>query len=138
MFELIGLPSPNKDSPTPCLYFLILLTPQGAAAFGRGPALEYMGMGKINRDAYKAGKPPVGFPKWPYKNIHLRENVIVNNVQLQIDQLHRQTLRQIYVPPQPSRVNANIDEEEEEVDQNGPLVPNNQRPYQGSSSSDSD
>ena len=78
----------------------------------------------------------MGFPKWPYKHIHLRENVIVNNVQLQVDQLHRQTLRQIYVPPRPSGENAEIGMEEE--DQNGLLVPNTEEPYQGSSSSDSD
>jgi len=52
--------------------------------------------GKHNRDAYKAGNPPAGFPKWPYMKIHLRENVIVNSIQLQIDQMHRKTLRQIY------------------------------------------
>ena len=92
--------------------------------------------GKHNRDAYKARKPPAGFPKWPYKQIHLRENVIVNNVQLQVDQLHRQTLRQIYVPPQPSREEHQI--EEAEADQNGPPGQHREEPCEGSSSSDSD
>ena len=93
--------------------------------------------GKHNRDAYIAGKPPAGFPKWPYTQIHLRENVIVNNVQLQIDQLHRETLRQIYVPPQPPAVEPNIDDVME--DQHG--QPNNdiyEGPRRGSSSSESD
>ena len=34
---IFGPPRPNKDMPTPCPYILILLTPQGAAAEGRGP-----------------------------------------------------------------------------------------------------
>jgi len=62
--------------------------------------------------------------------------VIVNNVQLQIDQLHRQTLRQIYVPPP---IGGGIDEMEEDGDhQNGRPQANTEEPYQGSSSSDSD
>jgi len=100
------------------------------------PCAKPTAHGKINTEAYIAGNPPTGFPKWPYEHIHLRENVIVNNIQLQIDQLHRQTLRQIYVPPQSSGENAHIDAEEE--DRNGLLVPNTEEPYQGSSSSDSD
>ena len=100
------------------------------------PCQEPTTHGKYNRDAYKAGKPPAGFPKWPYKQIHLRENVIVNNVQLQIDQLHRQTLRQMYVPP---HIDGRHDEMEEDgEDQNGRHQLNIEEPYQGSSSSDSD
>jgi len=57
-------------------------------------------------------------------------------VQLQIDQLHRQTLRQIYVPPQ---TGGGIEEMEADGDdQNGCPQPNTEEPYQGSSSSDSD
>jgi len=93
--------------------------------------------GKHNRDAYLAGKSPAGFPKWPYTRIHLRENVIVNNVQLQVDQLHRKTLRQIYVPPQPCRDEQPIDEATE--DQDGPPGSRaDEGPTAGSSSSDSD
>ncbi len=36
---IFGLPGSNKGMPTPCLYILILLTPQGAAAEGDGPLL---------------------------------------------------------------------------------------------------
>jgi len=90
--------------------------------------------GKHNRDAYIAGKPPRGFPKWPYKQIHLRENVIVNNIQLRVDQLHRETLRRIYVPPQPREVQ----QDEEMEDQNGPPAQDREEPCEGSSSSDSD
>jgi len=90
-----------------------------------------------NRDAYLAGKPPAGFPKWPYTKIHLRENVIVNNLQLQIDQLHRKTLRQIYVPPQPCSEEQPVDEVM--VDQNGPPDSRtDEGPIAVSSSSDSD
>jgi len=100
------------------------------------PCQEPTSHGKHNRDAYKAGKPPAGFPKWPYKQIHLRENVIVNNLQLQVDQMHRQTLCQIYVPPQPNREVQQIEEVLE--DQNGPPGQNIEEPVEGSSSSDSD
>ena len=62
--------------------------------------------------------------------------MIVNNIQLQIDQLHRQTLRQIYVPP---HIDGGDDEMEEDgEDQNGRPKLNIEEPYQGSSSSDSD
>ena len=101
------------------------------------PCVKPTAHGKTNRDAYIVGKPPVGFPNWPYKHIHLRENVIVNNVQLQVDELHRKTLRQIYVPPQPSSVEQPIDEVME--DQNGrPDYRTDEGPRAGSSSSDSD
>ena len=43
------------------------------------PCVRPTSHGKYNRDAYIAGKPPSGFPEWPYKQIHLIENVIVNN-----------------------------------------------------------
>ena len=100
------------------------------------PCVRPSAHGKYNRDAYIAGKPPAGFPEWPYKQIHLRENVIVNNVQLQIDQLHRQTLRQISVPPHCDGGDDEIEEDGE--DQNGHSQVNIEEPYQGSSSSDSD
>ena len=88
--------------------------------------------GKYNKDAYIKGNAPAGFPGWPYTKTHLRENVIVNNVQYQVDQLYRQTLRQIYVPP-----NRDDAVQVEEVDQNGPSDVEVE-PYEGSSSSDSD
>ena len=100
------------------------------------PCQEPPSHGKHNRDAYKAGNPPSGLPKWPYKQIHLRENVIVNNIQLQVYQLHRQTLRQIYVPPQPCRAEQQEDEVME--DQQGPPDHEREGPCVGSSSSDSD
>jgi len=98
------------------------------------PCTKPISHGKYNIDAYIAGRPPAGFPKWPYKHRHLRENVVLNNIQLQINQLHRQTFREIYVPPQPSGANAHMEEDEE--DQNCLLNPNTEEPYQGSSSSD--
>ena len=58
--------------------------------------------------------------------------MIVNNVQYQVDQLYRQTLRQMYVPPK--RDDA---VEMDEVDQHGPAI-HIVEPYEGSSSSDSD
>jgi len=101
------------------------------------PCVKPTSHGKHNRDAYLAGKPPAGFPEWPYAKIHLRENVIVNNIQLQIDQLHRKTLRQTYVPPRPCPEEHNIDEVME--DQNGPPGHRtDEEPRAGSSSSDSD
>ena len=101
------------------------------------PCAKPTSHGKHNRDAYKAGKPPAGFPKWPYTKIHLRENVIVNNIQLQVDQLHRETLRQIYVPPQPRSVEHPIEEVTD--DQNGqPDNRTEEEPRAGSSSSYSD
>ena len=85
----------------------------------------------------KLENPPSGFPEWPYTKIHLRENVIVNNIQLQIDQLHRETLRQIYVPPQLRSAEHRIEEVTD--DQNGqPDNETEEGPRAGSSSSDSD
>ncbi len=85
---------------------------------------------------WHAGKPPAGFPKWPYAQIHLRENVIVNNIQLQIDQLHRETLRQIYVPPQPAAVEQMDEVMEDQYGQ--PDNATDEGPRAGSSSSESD
>lgn len=97
------------------------------------PCVKQTSHGKYNRDAYRDGKAPAGFPDWPYKQIHLRENVIVNNVQFQIDQLQWQTLRQTYVPPRPQDEDEDIDIQER--DRNGQL-PSIEEPYQRSSSSD--
>jgi len=99
------------------------------------PCFRPTSHGKYNREAYISGRAPAGFPDWPYKQIYLREDVIVNNVQFQTDQLHRQTMRQTYVPPRPIGVDEDIDTEE--FDQYG-QPPNIEEPYQGSSSSDSD
>lgn len=93
---------------------------------------NYSDMGNTKKNAYIDGTAPAGLPGWPYTKIHLRESVIVNNVQYQVDQLYRQTLRQLYVPPK--RDDA---VEMDEVDQNGPAS-DKVEPYEGSPSSDSD
>ena len=90
--------------------------------------------GKYNKEAYLDGKAPAGFPGWPYKMIHLRENGVVNNVQYQVDQLHRQKLRQIYGPPQQQDADGMDEDGDDQMDQPCHTV----EPYEGSSSSDSD
>ena len=68
------------------------------------------------------------------KKIKLRENVVVNNDRYQVDQLHRQTLRQIYVPPEQPDADGMEADEDDQNDQPCQTV----EPYEGSSSSDSD
>jgi len=60
--------------------------------------------------------------------------VVVNNVQYQVEQLHRQTLRQLYVPPQ------QLDADEMDADEGDQMVQpcHTEAPNEGSSSSDSD
>jgi len=45
--------------------------------------------GKINRDAYAAGKPLVGYEGWPYKRVHHNDNIVINNIQLQLDRIRK-------------------------------------------------
>ena len=45
--------------------------------------------GQCNLDAYAAGKAPAGYKGWPYKRVHLRENIVVNNLQSQVDRMHK-------------------------------------------------
>jgi len=45
--------------------------------------------GQGNLDAYAVGKPPAGHKGWPYKRVHLCDNIVVNNVQTQVDRMHK-------------------------------------------------
>jgi len=45
--------------------------------------------GQQNIDAYAAGTAPAGYKGWPYKKIHLQENISVNNVQTLVDRMHK-------------------------------------------------
>lgn len=45
--------------------------------------------GQYNIDAYAAGTAPAGYKGWPYKRVHLSENVLVNNVQTLVDRMHK-------------------------------------------------
>ena len=53
--------------------------------------------GKFNINAYAAGTKPAGFPDWPYKKMHLMENVLVNNTQHKINQMQRAYIHQLLV-----------------------------------------
>ena len=44
--------------------------------------------GQQNIDAYAAGTSPAGYNNWPYKRVHLDENIAVNNVQTLVDRMH--------------------------------------------------
>lgn len=45
--------------------------------------------GNINIKAYKKGTKLRGFPDWPYKSVHMMDNVIVNETQHEIDRMQR-------------------------------------------------
>jgi len=45
--------------------------------------------GQQNLDAYAAGNAPAGYKGWPYKRIHLQENIAANNVQILVDRMHK-------------------------------------------------
>jgi len=45
--------------------------------------------GQQNVDAYAAGTAPAGYKGWPYKNVHLQENIAYNNVQTLVDRMHK-------------------------------------------------
>ena len=42
-----------------------------------------------NIGAYAAGTTPAGYKNWPYKRVHLDENIAVNNVQTLVDRMHK-------------------------------------------------
>ena len=90
--------------------------------------------GEKNVNAYEQGGPPRGFPGWPYKKVHLMDTVIRQNVQLQVDQLHRKYTNQHEHPP--SLIGSDIDTVEE--DRNGPPSSPPIRPFEGKACSDSD
>ena len=45
--------------------------------------------GQQNIDAYAAGTAPAGYKGWPYKRVHLQDNIALNNVQTLIDRMHK-------------------------------------------------
>jgi len=45
--------------------------------------------GKINRDAYAAGRPLPRYEGWPYKRVHHDDNIVINNFQMQLDRIQK-------------------------------------------------
>ena len=86
--------------------------------------------GKINIDAYAAGKPPPGYDGWPYKRIHHNDNIIINNIQMQIDRIHK-AYEQQYANPGTESDNDSVWECEDITEQDTDT-------YMGGSSSESD
>ena len=54
--------------------------------------------GKYNIKAYANGKPPRGFPGWPYKEVHLMDNVVVSHVQKQLNAIQKTYMAQHQYP----------------------------------------
>ena len=83
--------------------------------------------GKCNIDAYAAEKPLTGYEGWPYKRIHHDDNIIINNIQMQIDRIHKAYEQQY----------ANPDTESEDSEGECDEIPEEDM-YMGGSSSESD
>jgi len=69
--------------------------------------------GDLNIKAYPDGQPPIGFPGWPYKNVHLMEKEIINNIQQKVDQIQKSVMHQFENP-------SSYDAEDEEDQHDSP------------------
>ena len=54
--------------------------------------------GAHNPKAHSKGEAPSGFPNWPYKRVHLMDNVLVDNIQQKIDQMQKAYSHQYEYP----------------------------------------
>jgi len=78
--------------------------------------------GKINRDAYADGRPLPKYDGWPYKRIHLDDNIIINNIQMQIDRIQKAYEQQYANPDTESEDSAwECEEIIEDTNMGGPV-----------------
>ena len=91
--------------------------------------------GKHNIDAYAAGKPPAGYKGWPYKKVHLQENIAVNNVQTHVDRMHKKYKHEY---EKQETYDADADSAFEEGPDQSDEVAEDLQPVTGGSESESD
>ena len=44
--------------------------------------------GQYNIEAYAGGEAPAGYKDWPYKRVHLNENIVISNVRILSDKMN--------------------------------------------------